>query len=260
MKDSIAKYLPIVIGGIIGWLLFNPPEWFALRGPLRWVVMITVAFVLLLAFIVYSISASVPADVGLAPYSGPLDASITGHFEKLKALGFSEAGSPCLIDIRPSVTLVPFVHASEPVYATVFRTGTMPAVTAFDFVSILDGFRGGLTTSADARGGILPAGPGEFRQIDSGGGIESIYRLHLEGVGWLRARGLTAKRVSAQEFTADFKKAMARQREGFRSAPIRHALIALGRTLFKLQPHNGSLASQPAAASQVRELQTGRQD
>lgn len=32
MKDTIAKYLPFVVGGIIGWLMFNPPSWLALAG------------------------------------------------------------------------------------------------------------------------------------------------------------------------------------------------------------------------------------
>jgi len=259
MKDSIAKFLPFVVGGIIGWLLFNPPQWLAPRGPLRTVVLVATALVLLVAFIVYSISTSIPADVGLTPHSGPVDASIAGYAEKMRTLGFVEAGTPCRVDIKPAVTLVPFVHASEPVYATVFRTGTVPAVTAFDFVSILDGFRGGLTTSADPRGGTLPAGRGEFRQIEAGAGVERAYRLHLEGVSWLRSRGLQAKRVSGQEFTADFKKALARQREGFRRAPIRYALVSLWRAASRRHPYNGSLAGQPVAERQVRELQTGRQ-
>jgi len=259
MKDSLSKFLPFIVGGTIGWLMFNPPEGLAPRGPFRMVIMIAVGFVLLLAFIVYSISASVRADVGLAPHSGPIDASIAVYADRIKALGFVEAGPPYRVDIKPAVTLVPFVHASEPVYATVFRTGTVPAVTAFDFVSILDGFRGGLTTSADSRGGTLPAGPGALRQIIDGAGVEPVYRLHLEGVNWLRLRGLPAKKVSAQEFAVDFKKAIAKQHEGFRSAPVRHALVALWRTVSRRHPHHGSLASQPAAAGQVRELQTGRQ-
>jgi hypothetical protein len=259
MKDGISKFLPFIVGGIIGWILFNPPEWLALRGPFRPVVMIAAACALLLAFIVYSISASVPADVGLEPYSGPGDAGISVYAGKIKALGFVEAGPPYRVDIKPALALVPFVHAREPVYATVFRTGTMPAVTAFDFVSILDGFRGGLTTSADPRGGTLPAGPGAFRQIIDGAGVELAYRVHLEGVAWLRSRGLAAKKASAQEFASDFKKAIAKQHEGFRSAPVRHALVALWRTVSKRHPHNGPLASQPAAEAQARRLQIGRQ-
>jgi hypothetical protein len=259
MKDGIAKILPFVVGGAIGWLMFHPPEWLALSGPLRTAVMVALGFVLLVAFIVYSIASSVPADVGISPHAGPVDAGIRGLAEKIQALGFVEAGPPCRVEIKPAVTLLPFVHASEPVYATVFRTGTVPAVTAFDFVSILDGFRGGLTTSADPRGGTLPSGPGAFRQIRDGAGVESAYRLHLEGVSWLRSRGLGAKKVSAREFAADFKAAIRKQHEGFRSAPVRHALIALWRTVSKRHPHDGPLARQPGAEDQVRELQAGRQ-
>ncbi len=258
MKDTIAKYLPFVVGGIIGWLLFNPPGWLALQGPLRTVVMIALAIVLLVAFIVYAISNSVPGNVVLAPHAGPIDASIHAYAESIRALGFEAAGPPCRVEIKPAVILLPFVHKSEPVYATVFRTGTVPAVTAFDFVTILDGFRGGLTTNADSRAGTLPAGPGEFRQIVAGAGIEAAYQLHLQGVAWLRSQGLPAKRVSGREFNMDFKSALARQRRGFSAAPIRYALTALWRSISRRHPHNGALAGQPASAGQARELRTGR--
>jgi hypothetical protein len=258
MKDTVAKYLPFVVGGFIGWLLFNPPPWLALPGPLRPVVMIALAVVLLVAFIVYAISNSVPGNVVMTPHAGPIDASIHAYAERIRALGFEAAGPPCRVEVKPAVTLLPFVHKSEPVYATVFRTGTVPAVTAFDFVTILDGFRGGLTSSADPRAGTLPAGPGEFRQIADGAGVEAVYQLHLQGVAWLRAQGLAAKRVSGQEFNIDFKTALARQRRGFSAAPVRYALTALGRSITKHHPHNGTLASQPASAGQARELRTGR--
>ena len=258
MKDNIAKVLPFVVGGFIGWLLFNPPAFLGPPGPLRTALLAAAGFMLLVAFIVYSIAASVPADIGISPHAGPVDAGILSLAERMRALGFVEAGPPLRVEIKPEVTLVPFVHPFEPVYATAFRTGTVPAVTAFDFVSILDGFRGGLTTSADPRGGTLPAGPGAFRQIRDGASVEAAYRLHLEGVAWLRSRGLGVKKVSAQEFSADFKAAMKKQHDGFRSAPVRHALIALWRTVSKRHPHNGPLASQPGAEVQVRELQTGR--
>ena len=257
MKDNIAKVLPFIVGGFIGWLLFNPPAFLGPPGPLRTALLAAAGFMLLVAFIVYSIASSVPADIGISPLAGPVDAGIGALAGRMRALGFVEAGPPLRVEIKPAVTLVPFVHAGEPVYATMFRTGTVPAVTAFDFVSILDGFRGGLTTSADPRGGTLPAGPGAFRQIRDGASVEAAYRLHLEGVAWLRSRGLGVKKVSAQEFAADFKAAMKRQHDGFRSAPVRHALIALWRTVSKRHPHNGPLASQPGAEPQVRELQTG---
>jgi hypothetical protein len=258
MKDGIAKILPFAVGGAIGWLLFHPPQWLGPAGPLRTLLMVAVGFVLLVAFIVYVIAASVPMDVAVAAHAGPVDPGIARYGEHLKALGFVEAGPPLRVEVKPAVVLQPFVHASEPVYATAFRTGTVPAVTAYDFVSILDGFRGGLTSNADPRGGTLPAGPGAFRQIASGAGVEAVFRLHLEGVAWLRGRGLGVRKVSAQDFVADFKAAIRKQGEGFRSAPVRHALIALWRTVSKRHPHDGPLARQSGAESQVRALQTGR--
>jgi hypothetical protein len=260
MKDNIAKVLPFVVGGFIGWLLFHPPAFLGPDSPWRTAILIAAGFVLLVAFIVYSIAASVPADVTVSPHAGPLDAGIAILAERMRALGFSEAGPPLRVEIRPAVTLLPFVHPSEPVYASVFRTGTVPAVTAFDFVSILDGFRGGLTTGADPRGGTLPSGPGSFRQIRAGASVEAACRLHLEGVAWLRSRGLGAKKVSAASFITDFKAAIRQQHDGFRGAPVRHALIALWRTTSKRHPHDGPLSAQPGAEAQVRRLQTGRHD
>lgn len=258
MKDKVAKYLPMAVGALIGWFLFHPPENLLPKGPLGTAILVAAAFAVFVAFVVYSIAASVPADVGLSPHAGAVDPSLVRLGEEIKALGFVEAGPAWRVEIKPAVTLVPFVHASEPVYATAFRTGTAPAVTAFDFVSILDGFRGGLTTNADPRGGTLPAGTGAFRQIAPGAGVAAVFRLHLEGLAWLRARGLGAKSVSAGEFAADFKAAIRKQNEGFRRAPVRQALTAIWRTVSKRQPHGGPLAGQPAAAAQVRALQTGR--
>ena len=127
MKDNIAKVLPFVVGGFIGWLLFNPPVFLGPPGPLRTALLAAAGFMLLVAFIVYSIAASVPADIEISPHAGPVDAGIGALAGRIRALGFVEAGPPLRVEIKPAVTLVPFVHASEPVYATVFRTGTVPA-------------------------------------------------------------------------------------------------------------------------------------
>jgi hypothetical protein len=258
MKDSIAKVLPIVIGVAIGWLLFHPPAWMAPLGPLRYLVMGVLCLLVLLIFIAYAIGASIPADVAVTPHTGGVDTSMVDLAQRIRALGFAEAGPPYRIEVSPAATMIALAHPTEPVYATVFRTGTVPAVTSFDFVSILEGFRGGLTSNADPRGGTLPAGPGAFRQIIAGAGPEQVYRVHLEGVHWLRSRGLAAKKVSVETFVADFKQAMAKQREGFRSSPLKHALIALWRTVSKQVPNRGGLSTQSGAEAQVRELSMGR--
>jgi len=43
MKDGISKFLPFIVGGFIGWLLFNPPAWLAPRGPFRTPILIAAA-------------------------------------------------------------------------------------------------------------------------------------------------------------------------------------------------------------------------
>ena len=112
-------------------------------------------------------------------------------------LGFREAGPPLRVEVAPSATVLGFVHESEPVYGTVYRTTTIPAKVGHDFVSILAGERGGLTTCADPAGAVLPAASGEFRQVLPGSKPEVLLQAHREGLHFLREQGLAARPVSA---------------------------------------------------------------
>ena len=256
MKNAIAKILPIVVGVALGWLMFHPPAWLAPLGALRFFIMIALALVLLVVFIAFSIGASLPAEIGVSPQRVAVDPSLNDLIRQIKDLGFAEAGGPYRVEVRPAAIMIAFVHPGQSVYATIFRTGTVPAVTSYDFVSIIEGFRGGLTTSADWRGGTLPAGPGAFRQIIKDAGPRRVYDAHLEGLRWLSARGLPVQAVSATSFVADFKRALGKQRQAFRSSPLKNALIALGRTVSKQVPHIGPLSAQKGAEAQVRALWT----
>ncbi len=251
MKNLLTKTLPIAVGLALGWLLFHPPAWVP-RGPVGLVMTVGIVTLLLLAFIALNIAAAIPADIKIQRLEGRTDPSLHGLIGEIKALGFEEAGGPYLVGIRPAAVLTAFVHTSQPVYATVFQTGTLPAATSYDFVSILDGKPGGLTTSSNWRGGTLPAGRGEFRQILPGFGVKQVFEAHLEGLGWLKVRGLRPKSISVESFPADFVQALLRQRDHIRKTAVTAAVVSLVRTLTRKSPEHGLLSEQKNAESQVR--------
>jgi len=259
MKEKVWKFLPIVIGLVLGWLLFHPPEWLSTLGVVRYVVMAIFVFILFIAFVVMMVAGSLPANVRITPAP---DIAVTDDLSALakryRDLGFSQAGRPLRVEIAPPATLLPFVHEQEQTYGTVYRTGTLPAKTSFDFVSILKDNRGGLTTTVLPQGAALPAGAGELRQVFPGATIEELFHHHCEAVAYLGTRGLPCKQVSADSFIQDIKAGIAYQRKTFFSSPFRNAIISIWRSVTKRVPHIGQIQHQHLAAQQIQALITGR--
>jgi hypothetical protein len=148
--------------------------------------------------------------------------------------------------------MVGLLHTSLPIYGAIYRTGTIPAVTAFDLVSILYGDLGGLTTSPEPRGAALPGGPGAFRQAFPAGGVEDLLARHRQAMEFLRGRGLSWKRLTASSFESDFRHGMARQRRAFLSAPLRHTVLAIVRSATNSFPNVGPLANQPGVEDEIQ--------
>ncbi|MBN1938516.1 MAG: hypothetical protein JW843_02950 [Candidatus Aminicenantes bacterium] len=255
MKNAVYKILPIAVGLSLGWILFHPPAWIP-SGPAGTIIIAAAVFVLLVGFIAVNIATSLPAEIKLQPLGGPPDPAIEYLSRELGALGFEEAGGPFLVGIRPAAVLTAFVHPGERVYASVFRTGTVPAVTSYDFVSILEGRPAGLTTTSNWRGGTVPAGPGEFRQVLPAAGVRQAFETHLKGLAWLQSRNLRVKKVSAASFAADFLEALGIQREHYRRTALRSAFVALGRTLIKRSPEHGPLAGQRGIEEKLRRVRS----
>jgi hypothetical protein len=177
--------------------------------------------------------------------------------DRFLALGFRPAGPPRRVNVAPSAILLGFVHESEPVYGTAFRTEHVRPRTSFDFVSILHGERGGLTTNAEPDGAVLPAGPGGLRQVLPGGSQAELFRKHMEGLTYLYERGIQCRPVSADTLEQDFAEAMSRQRRMFLSSPLRSTLITLWRAATKRVPFLGALRDQKVAQQQIAELIAG---
>jgi hypothetical protein len=254
MKDLMAKVMPIVMGAAIGWMLFHPPVFLAPLGPLRYVVMVLAGAVLLVGSVVMSVAAALPREASLTPTTSAIDPAMRALVDGYLALGFQPAGPVYTVGVAPAATMVGLVHPTEPVFGTVFRTGTIPPVVASDFISLLEGERGGLTTSANPRGGTLPGDDGSFRQCLVGATLQQLFAAHREAVAWLRTRGVRCRSVSATSFAGDFARALGRQRAVFMSNPIGNALRAIWRTAGGRKEGLGRLAEQPGIDAQVRRL------
>ncbi len=253
-----SRFLPIVVGLLLGYVLVSPPRALAGLGAWRWPAVIGLVLLGLLAFTAYQLSANLPADPPLAPAT---EAEVRGELRNLcarfEALGFERVGPPMTIGIRPPGLLVPFVQKAEHCYGTAFRTSTLPPRTAFDCVSILEGDRGSLTTGADPGGAVVPAARGSFRQVFPRASVEKVFERHREGLQYLRSRGLAARPVNASTFPHDFAASFRRQREAFATAPLRTAAITLWRAGTGRTPHLGPIDAQPAAQAAIHELVTG---
>jgi hypothetical protein len=255
MRDLFYKVMPWATGGLLGWFLFRPPAWLESLGPMAYVVNGALCGVALLFVVAFIIAANLPARLTMQPLpETAVPGELRGYAAQLEGLGFRPAGPPRKVQIAPPATLLAYVHQSEPVYAMVFQTGTVPAKTSFDFVSILHGDRGGLTTNREPEGAALPEAPGAFRQVLPGQSIEALYKQHLDGIAYLRQRDVHVRAVSEGMFEQDFSAAMARQRELFLSSPIKSTLVTLWRASTKRVPFVGALREQPIAQQQLQKL------
>jgi hypothetical protein len=160
--------------------------------------------------------------------------------------------------MAPAAIVLGFVHQNEPVYATVFKTTTVPPKIGYDLVSILEGGQGGLTTNADPAGAAMPSGAGGFRQVLKGQGPEELFRAHLEGIEYLGEQGIRVRKVWAERYRQDLAAAMRFQRRQFLSSPLRSSLLTFWRAATKQIPFFGDLRGQAVANRQIRTYLTGQ--
>jgi hypothetical protein len=258
MKSQLFRFLPIALGIVIGWLILNPPAWFQGLGSLGWAVNGALCALLLLATVPLMALSALPAELRTRPLDpGRVPSELEELRQEYLRLGFRAAGPPLRVEVAPAATLLGFVHQSEPIYGTIYRTTTIPAKVGHDFVSVLDGDRGGLTTCADPAGAVLPAAAGEFRQVLAGAKPELLLQAHLEGLRFLREQGLAARAVSAEAFPRDLGAGIRHQRRTFLSAPLRSSLLTFWRAATKQVPFVGRLRDQAVASRQVQCLLAG---
>ena len=257
MRQTFFKLLPGLVGGLLGWMMFNPPVWLEALGPLAWVVNLGLVAVLLVSVVGFIIVNNLPErlETEIAPETD-VHEELRDLERRFAALGFRSAGPPLRVKIAPSAILLGFVHEKEPVYASAFRTETSPPKTSYDFVSILHGERGGLTTNADPGGAALPAGDGGLRQLFPGESVDAMFARHLDGIAYLNERGIPCRALSAGMFAQDLALGISKQRAAFMAAPFVGTLVTLWRAASKQVPFVGSLREQTIAENQISRLLT----
>jgi hypothetical protein len=259
LKHRIVSLLPYAVGLVLGWLLFYPPETLAPLGPWRYLVAAGLVLLLLIAFTAAQLATNLPDPLTLAPArEEDVPPDLRELAARLEALGFVPAGPPYDVGVRPPAVLLPFVHEAERSYSTVFRTRTLPPKTVFDFVSILDSGRGGLTSMAERAGAAIPAAPGSLRQVFPHADLEATWRGHREGLDWMRQHGLPARAVTPATFVPDFRESFARQRRAFLAAPLRTAVVAFWRAATGRTPDLGPLSEQSGAGARLQALLIGQ--
>ncbi len=255
MRDNFYKFAPWVFGFALGWILFNPPAWLQALGPLAWVINIAICAALLLSIVALVILANLPRELSLEDVTeNEVHPELRGMARQFAELGFQPAGGPWRVNVAPAAILMGFVHPSQPVYATAFRTETLPAKLGYDFISMLHGEKGGLTTNAMPDGAVLPESAGSLRQVFTGASPETLFERHLEGIAYLHERGIQVRAVSAGTLRHDFARAMAEQRALFVASPFRGALVTLWRAATKRVPFVGALRDQKIASQQIARL------
>lgn len=256
--QKVWKILPMVAGAILGWMVFNPPEFLEALGPLKSVLWLVLLVGLFIAFVAWNINSNLPHQLSINSEPGASFSSEGNAFvHELQELGFSPiTEAPLRIGVAPPALLVPLLHQSEALYATVFQTTTVPAKTSFDVVSLFDGVDGSLTTSRE--GGNMPASEGELRQIFPGQRPRFLLDKHREALHFLAASGIRSRPATSADFEPSFRASFSKTRREFLKNPLAFTLVTLWRTVTKRIPHVGGLAAQTTAKKQVRQLAIGR--
>lgn len=246
--------LPILFGLALGLFLVNPPDLLIRLGFIGRAAHGFLILGLFLGFVGLTVVKNLPESCELTPISGSLPSPLRDYAERFERLGFVPTGPPLNVGIAPPASLVAYVHPDHKTYGSAYRTHTIPPRTSFDFVSVLAGGAGGLTSNTLRAGAILPLGPGGLRQVIEATSVEELFSHHVDAVDFLQDSGIEVKAVSAETFDTDFRRAILFQREAFvRNLPL-NTLITVWRHVSRRNPHVGRLDEQAHARRQIAEL------
>ncbi len=257
MKSNIIKFLPIVFGLGLGYALSGASfSGFGLGG---WGLLIVpaAAVVLFLLFVAFLVTQALPREAAMTPLDAlPADERMQAYLGTLQLCGFVPDGPALRVEVSPAAAAVPLVHGTEPVYAVVFRTGTLPAVVGVDLVSVLENDRGGLTTNPDRRAGTFPTDAGMFRQILPGAEIPALVENHLQAMRFLESRGLRFGPARPARFPELFRKSVLRQRQVFFRSPVVNLFTVVWRSVTLRSPSLGPLARQKGIEAQIERFRS----
>ncbi len=253
MKNTVFKLLPYGVGALLGWLLFSPPDFLHDLGLLAYLVMALFVAALFLTFLGFMMLASFPAHLEVEPaVPASIPPDMQSLIEQWKAVGFVPAGPLLSVGLSPKALLLPLVHAAEPIYASVFRTGVVPAKLSYDCVSVFDG-EGGLTTGPETAGAVIPSSPRSFRQVFPGSPPAALLEKHRRTLAFLAQQGIRARPATAAGFVEDLRAAMVRGRRTLLRRPVFTVAVTAWRILTHTTPHVGLVEEQAVARKQLCE-------
>ena len=180
-QQSAWKFIPAIVGGIIGWIFINPPGFLHQFGPAAYLGTGLFALFALVAFCGVIIYKNLPQDVVIRRIPNTnLPGEMTKLAEEFQAVGFKAVSDvPLMVEIAPPAIVLPFVHEQEGYYGSVYKTETLKSRISFDMFSVFEGDRGGLTTGVLAEGATMPV-PGAFKQVFQNASVRSeIGRAHV---------------------------------------------------------------------------------
>ena len=224
---------------------------------MTWLLVLTGAGVLLVVFFLILIANAMPADLQVVDADETqVTEDMLALLDDFKDLGFELAGPLLRVEARPPVLLLPLLHAGHNCYGAVYRTGTTPAKTVGEFVTMYEPL-GGLTTSPAIESGAMPAPPRVFYQVIPGAPPAALLDAHLRGVAFLRSGGLPPKRVTEHTYIDDLRAALALQRAHFFRRPIRNMITTIRRAATQKTPHLGPVADQADTSRRLTAITGG---
>lgn len=207
---NIKKFLPVVVGGVAGFLcvrLFSGIGFFVLL-PL-----------FLVAYTGYTLKTTLKNPYKYSLLEGD---DFSPGMSRLKTdiehLGF-RAG-PCFRSTEGHL-LLPFVHQEKPIRAFIHETNTFPKGLSFNFDSHVEGQNVDLTTS---RGRCaMPAVEGQYSQYKPSGSVTEIFRRHEDGMSHLESLGFSFRPVmypDAEALNEEHERMFGEMHSAFRRNPI----------------------------------------
>lgn len=250
MRQLFFKLLPFVSGGLLGWLVFFPPDDFLAIGSWRPLLLGLVLVVGTVVMTALQFPLTLPRDPVVEPAaSREPPAEVASLIACFTLMGFDQVDSPLRVELRPTAFLWPFFNHQLGCVASVYCTTTIPAKVGFDLVSVVEGDRGWLTSCANAHGFVLPAAPGSFRQVLPGAAPDVLLHFHMAAHNFLASRGVRFANPPPGTPAERLRRGLVRQREAVMAKPLRAAAVALWRTITKRTPFGAPIAQQRSTES-----------
>lgn len=248
MKSTLIKFLPWVVGGVIGISIFwLPPFIKPYLGGWTYPVVIGGGLLLFFLTVVMAFAWSLPHTLRSRPLLGmEIPAEVQREIDPLLNMGFRQAGTAMHLEIGPGADLYPFIHTEHPVAVSLAHLHTMPAKVTLDMVSVLSP-EGILTTTGNTEAGAAPIPENCYLQVFPNQLVEGLLEKHLKALDWLqKEKGAIVQRPSEELFRSGLELFLGKQRRMFLRNPVGCVLTAIVRAVSSGGPYIKPLWNQSA--------------